>query len=71
MLKTGLFIWRGLDIKFETIEDDIGQMRSPSRVRTRPTERTGTGQLTQPSPASPQFPEAATRVDTGTFTCCF
>ena len=36
MLKTGLFIWRGLDNKFETIEDDIGQMRSPSWVRTRP-----------------------------------
>ena len=74
MLKTGLFIWRGLDNKFETIEDDIGQMRSPSWVRTRPASSAlahWPADTAQPSPASPQFPEAATRVDTGTFTCCF
>ena len=37
--KNRAFLWRKLNkqtVKFETIEDDIGQRRSPSSVRTRP-----------------------------------
>ena len=58
MLKTGLFIWRGLDIKFETIEDDIGQMRSPSWVRTRPAS-SALALASWHSPAQPSQPSVS------------